>query len=149
LLGKADVDNPSAIPRAQLEQWTRDGHVEYLGDTDDIRPHIAASDVVVLPSYREGLPRVLLEASSMMRPIVTTDTTGCREVVTDGVNGFLCKVRNAVDLAAVLEKMLSLPPAERHQMAVRGRQRIVERFSEQSVVGAYLQAIERVSAAHR
>ena len=147
LLGKADVDNPSAISRAQIEQWQRDGDAEYLGETDDVRPFIAACDAVVLPSYREGLSRILLEAASMMRPIVTTNTAGCRDVVTDGYNGYLCKPRDSADLAAVLEKMLLLPGADRERMAARGRQRIVEQFSEDSVVVAYVQAVERAVAA--
>ena len=145
LLGKADVDNPTAISRLQLEQWTREGDAQYLGETDDVRPYIAASDAVVLPSYREGLPRVLLEAASMMRPIVTTDTPGCRDVVTHGHNGLLCKARDAADLTSVLEKMLSLPASERQRMAVCGREMVIERFGEERVVAEYIQAVERVA----
>jgi glycosyltransferase involved in cell wall biosynthesis len=147
LLGKCDVDNPSAISRSQIEQWQRKGDIEYLGETDDVRPFIAASDVVVLPSYREGISRILLEAASMTRPIVTTDATGCRDVVAHGVNGYLCKARDAADLAAAMEKMLLLPSADRDQMGVLGRQRVIEGFSEQSVVAAYVQAVGQATAA--
>jgi glycosyltransferase involved in cell wall biosynthesis len=147
LLGKTGVDNPTAISRDEVERWQRDGDVEYFAETDDVRPFIAESDAVVLPSYREGLPRILLEAASMMRPIVTTDATGCRDVVTNGYNGFLCKPRDSAGLAEAMERMLLLPAADRAQMAVRGRQRVVERFSEDSVVAAYVQAVERAIAA--
>jgi glycosyltransferase involved in cell wall biosynthesis len=146
LLGKAEVDNPSAISRAQIEQWQRDGDVEYFAETDDVRPFIAESDAVVLPSYREGLPRILLEAASMMRPIVTTDTTGCREVVAEGYNGFLCKPRDSADLASAMERMLLLPDADRERMAAHGRRRVIEQFSEDNVVAAYVEAVERVVA---
>jgi len=147
LLGKADVDNPSAISRAQLEEWTRAGNVEYLGETDDVRPFIAMADVVVLPSYREGLPRVLLEAASMMRPIVTSDTTGCREVVVHGTTGLLCRPRDAADLAAALQAMLGLTDADRQRMGALGRQRVIERFTEDSVIAAYVEALRTACAA--
>jgi glycosyltransferase involved in cell wall biosynthesis len=146
LLGKCDVDNPSAISRSQIDEWHAKGDIEYLGETDDVRPLIAASDVVVLPSYREGKPRILLEAASMARPIVTTDVTGCRDVVAHGINGYLCKARDATDLAAALEKMLRLPGADREQMGVRGRQRIIQDFNEQGVVAAYVQAVGQATA---
>ena len=83
ILGFADVDNRTAVPRATLERWIGEGLVEHLGAADDVRPFIAAADCVVLPSYREGLPRSLLEASAMARPIVATDVPGVRDVVED------------------------------------------------------------------
>ena len=77
--------------------------------TDDVRSSIAESDCVVLPSYREGMPRSLLEASAMGKPIIASDAVGCRDVVDDGINGYLCKVRNSLDLAEKMEKMINLP----------------------------------------
>ena len=91
LLGPIDEGNRTAIARAELDGWVAQGLVEYLGETDDVRPYMAAASAVVLPSYREGLPRSLLEAAAMARPLIATDVPGCREVVEDGVNGYLCE----------------------------------------------------------
>ena len=100
LLGFLDVQNPSAISRGQVEEWIAEGVVRYLGTSDDVRVEIARADCIVLPSYyREGIPRTLLEASAMGRPIITTDAVGCREVVDDGVNGLLCRAQDVDHLA--------------------------------------------------
>ena len=100
LLGFLDVQNPSAISRCQMDAWIAEGMVRYLGESDDVRAEIAEADCIVLPSYyREGIPRTLLEAAAMGRPIITTGAAGCREVVDDAVNGFLCRVQDVDDLA--------------------------------------------------
>jgi len=141
LLGFLDVQNPTAISRRQMQDWVDEGVVNYLGVTDDVRPHIAAADCVVLPSfYREGVPRTLLEAAAMARPIITTDAVGCREVVEDGVNGFLCKLQSATDLAEKLRRMISLTPEARLEMGRRGREKVVREFDEQIVIDKYLRA---------
>jgi glycosyltransferase involved in cell wall biosynthesis len=119
--------------------------IRYLGLSDDVRAEIAAADCVVLPSYREGTPRTLLEAAAMGRPIITTDAVGCREVVDDGVNGYLCKVRSAEDLAEKMEQMLSLSSERRSEMGQRGRAKMLAEFDEQIVIRKYLAAIERVT----
>ena len=99
LLGSRDPQHKRGIPNALVDTWIKDQIIDYLGTTDDVRPYIRQADAVVLPSYREGLPRTLLEAASLQKPIVTTNTPGCRHVVADGRNGLLCRVRDAVDLA--------------------------------------------------
>ena len=144
LLGFVDVQNPAAISRAEMDAWVAEGVVSYLGVSDDVRAQIVVADCVVLPSYREGTPRTLLEAAAMARPIITTDAVGCREVVDDGVNGYLCKVRDAGDLAEKMEKMLSLSPDLRSEMGLRGRAKMVAEFDEQIVIGKYLRAIKNV-----
>ena len=144
LLGFLDVMNPAAISRAQMQAWVGEGDVNYLGVSDDVRTEIALADCIVLPSYREGTPRTLLEAAAMGRPIITTDAVGCREVVDDGVNGYLCKVRDAGDLAAKMEQMLSLSPEQRSEMVQRGRAKMVAEFDEQIVIKKYLAAIEEI-----
>lgn len=144
LLGFLDVMNPAAISRAQMQAWVGEGDVNYLGVSDDVRTEIALADCIVLPSYREGTPRTLLEAAAMGRPIITTDAVGCREVVDDGVNGYLCKVRDAGDLAAKMEQMLSLSPEQRSEMGQRGRAKMVAEFDEQIVIKKYLAAIEEI-----
>ncbi|MGU7782455.1 glycosyltransferase family 4 protein [Burkholderia sp. PU8-34] len=137
LLGPLGVDNPSAIGRADVDAWVREGVVEYLGEAHDVRPHIAAADCVVLPSYREGVPRTLMEASAMGRPIVATDVPGCRDVVADGDTGLLCTVRDSASLAARIMQMIELGPAGRAAMGARGRQKVVAEFDEQKVVERY------------
>jgi glycosyltransferase involved in cell wall biosynthesis len=144
LLGFLDAQNPSAISRQQMDEWVAEVGVRYLGVSDSVANEIASADCVVLPSYREGVPRSLLEAAAMGRPIVTTDVIGCREVVEDGVNGYLCSPRDAADLAEKMARIISLSPEARAEMGKRGREKIEREFDEQIVVGKYLAAIAEV-----
>lgn len=108
LVGWID-DNPDAISQQELDEWVNSGTVEFLGKLADVRPAIADSNVYVLPSYREGTPRTVLEAMAMGRPVITTDAPGCRETVTDGDNGFLVPVKAVDELAAAMVKFLENP----------------------------------------
>ena len=141
LLGFLDVQNPAAIARSDIDAWVAEGVVNYLGASDDVRSQIAVADCIVLPSYREGTPRSLLEAAAMARPIITTNTVGCREVVDDGINGYLCKVRDASDLADKMAQMLRLSCTERAEMGMRGRAKMEAEFDEEIVIGKYLAAV--------
>ncbi|KVE35297.1 glycosyltransferase family 4 protein [Burkholderia sp. TSV86] len=145
LLGPVGVDNPSAISQADVDAWTRDGMIDYLGETHDVRPYIARADCVVLPSYREGVPRTLMEASAMGRPIVATDVPGCRDVVDDGVTGLLCAARDSASLAAALARMLDMSAAERRAMGERGRQKVAHEFDEAKVVERYHRTISALT----
>jgi glycosyltransferase involved in cell wall biosynthesis len=146
LLGFLDVANPSAVPRDQVERWHRDGIVDYLGSTDDVVSQLAAVDCVVLPSfYREGVPRSLLEAASMGLPVITTDTPGCRDVVEDGVTGYLCRPRDAGDLAAKMMRMAALSAEERTVMGAAGREKMVREFDERIVIARYLEVIDGIT----
>ena len=145
LLGPVGVDNPSAITRAEVEAWEREGIIGYLGEAHDVRPFIADADCVVLPSYREGVPRTLMEASAMGRPIVTTDVPGCREVVADGVNGLLCEVKSAESLAAKLAQMLDMNGDERRAMGERGREKVTSEFDERMVVERYKELLQTLT----
>jgi len=145
LLGFLDVENPAAISRQQMDEWVAEGVIRYLGASDDVRREIAEAHCVVLPSYyREGTPRALLESAAMARPIVTTDSVGCREVVDDGVNGFLCKPRNASDLAEKMARIVELSHAEREAMGLRGREKVEREFDEKIVINKYLDAIASI-----
>ena len=145
LLGFLDVQNPAAISREQMDAWVAERAVYYLGATDDVRPHIAAADCIVLPSYyREGVPRTLLEAAAIGRPIITTNAVGCREVVEDGVNGFLCRPRDDADLAEKLERMITLSPEARAKMGRSGREKMEREFDERIVIDRYLAIIEEI-----
>lgn len=143
LLGPADTENPSAITMQQVQAWQYEGVIEYLGVAADTRPALAAADCVVLPSYREGLPRSLLEAAAMQRPLITTNVPGCREVVLDGASGLLCTVQNAGELAEKMLVMNDLPAATLAAMGVRGRAWVAERYDERIVIALYHNALER------
>lgn len=143
LLGFLDVQNPAAISRKQMDDWVAEGVVRYLGVSNNVREQISQADCVVLPSfYREGTPRTLLEAAAMARPIVTTDSVGCRDVVDDGINGFLCKPKNSSDLADKMARIVAMSPAERIAMGLRGRAKVEVEFDEQIVIKKYLEAIK-------
>ncbi len=144
LLGFLDVSNRTAISRQQMKIWTEQDIIEYLGETDDVRPYIADADCVILPSYREGLPRTLLEAVAMGRPIIATDVTGCREVVEHGVNGYLCKVRDANDLSDKMKDMIKLTPYERKEMGLRGRKKVENEFDEQIILTGIIEIINQL-----
>lgn len=147
MLGFVDVANPSAVPRSQVQAWVDEGVVEYLGPTEDVRPFLAEADCVVLPSYREGVPRTLLEAAAMARPIVTTDAPGCRDTVIDGRSGLLCRVADAQDLARQLLAFAALPPPARRGMGLAGRELMERSFSEQLVLDRYLALVRGLAPA--
>lgn len=108
LVGWID-DNPDAVSQAELDGWINSGTVEFLGKLADVRPAIAGSNVYVLPSYREGTPRTVLEAMAMGRPVITTDAPGCRETVVDGDNGFLVPVQTVDELASAMIRFVESP----------------------------------------
>jgi glycosyltransferase involved in cell wall biosynthesis len=145
LLGFVDVDNPSAVPRAQIEEWQAEGLLTYLGSTDDVRPFLTESDCVVLPSYREGVPRILLEASALGRPVITTDAPGCRDAVVDRQTGLICRVADANDLARCMLAFADMPAAERDALGHRGRNRVENEFDERFVLLAYAKVVEELS----
>lgn len=146
LLGPIDIGNRTAISPGELGSWVSEGLVEHLGTTDDVRPFIAAATAVVLPSYREGMPRSLLEAAAMGRPLIAADVPGSRDVVEDGVNGFLCTVRNSASLAGAMDRLVRLPAAQRIAMGEASRRKVQERFSEKLVVRAYLDVLAELDA---
>ena len=143
LLGGDGGDNPSVVPPADLERWSAESIVELLGVSEDVRPHIAAANCVVLPSYREGLPRSLLEGAAMARPLIASDVPGCRDVVEDGVTGLLCEVRSATSLAEAMERMVTMTAADRARMGAAGRRKVEADYDERLVVAAYLAEIAR------
>lgn len=145
LLGATDPEHRRGIPLQELKSWTDNKLVEYLGTTDDVLFHIHKADCVVLPSYREGTPRTLLEAASAAKPMVTTNVPGCNNIVEDGINGYLCEARNAADLADKMEKMLALDQDTRNIMGHKSRQIAKEKFDEKLVIDRYLIAIQEIA----
>jgi len=145
ILGFLEVDSPGAISRKQMNQWVSEGNVTYLGETDDVRPYITAASCIVLPSnYREGVPKTLLEAAAIGRPIITTNIIGCRDVVVDGLNGYLCKSENVKDLAKKMESFIKLSHLKRIEMGRQGRKKIELEFNEKIVINKYLDLINKI-----
>lgn len=145
LLGHLDVDSPTAITKEQMNIWVSDGYVKYLGSSDDVRVEITDADCVVLPSYyREGTPRILLESASMEKPIITTDNVGCRDVVNNGVNGYICEIRNAKDLAKKMQMMINLSEDDRVAMGEAGREKMIKEYDEKIVINKYLESIKEI-----
>jgi glycosyltransferase involved in cell wall biosynthesis len=144
ILGSYYAGNPTAIVRDEMMQWEKDDLVTYLGESDDVASHIADADCVVLPSYREGLSKVLLEAASMAKPIIAADVPGCREVVDDGVNGFLCCAKDAASLAEQIEKMIAVSEDERKRMGQKGREKVLREFDEHIVIERFEEAIREL-----
>ena len=133
LAGREDTANPTSIPEAQLRKWQAAGIIEWWGQRDDMPAVLAQSHIVVLPSYREGLPKILLEAAASGRPVVATDVPGCREIVRDGENGFLVPVKDPNALAGALVKLIE-NPALRSRMVARGREIVESGLTSRQIV---------------
>jgi glycosyltransferase involved in cell wall biosynthesis len=145
LLGFLDVINNSAILKEQMDMWIEEGVINYLGTSDNVQNEISNSDCIVLPSfYREGTPRTLLESASMAKPIVTTNNIGCKDVVNDGETGYLCKIKDSVDLGSKLELIINMSEEDRIIMGQKGRKKIIEEYDEQIVINKYLKAIKEI-----
>jgi glycosyltransferase involved in cell wall biosynthesis len=132
LAGEIDSGNPSAISQSMLDDWCQEGVIDYLGHIEKMEELLEVASLVVLPSYREGTPRILLEAAAMGKPIVTTDVPGCREVVKHNVNGLLVPAREAQGLADAMGQLLA-DPVRADQMGLAGRE-VVKPFCETHVI---------------
>ncbi|WP_290890454.1 glycosyltransferase family 4 protein [Arenimonas sp.] len=137
LAGDPDPGNPAAVPEAMLQTWVEEGVVEWLGHVDDMPGLFAGVDLVVLPSYREGLPKGLIEAAACALPLVTTDVPGCREVVTDGVDGLLVPVRDADALGKAIARLQD-EPALAQRLGAAARAKALALFDERLVIKATL-----------
>lgn len=144
LLGPCGIDNPKAISKEQIGMWQAEGIIDYLGETDDIKPFINASTAVVLPSYREGISRVLLEAAAMEKPIITTDCVGCRDVIIDNVTGFLCETKNPESLATAMVKLISLEKEQIDIMGKKGREFVEKEFSDKIILNKYIETVKEL-----
>ncbi len=135
----------NTITKSELQNWIDEGIIDYMGEKTDVRNSVAKGDCIVLPSYREGTSNTLLEAASMEKPVITCNTTGCKEIVEDGITGFLCKVKDAQDLADKMEKMLLLSSIQREEMGKLAREKIIREYDKEIVIKAYLKAINDLS----
>lgn len=137
LVGGTDEGNLTCAS----ESFLKSGNVIWLGHRDDIVELTAISDIYVLPSYREGVPATLMEAASMSKPIITTDTVGCREVVSDGENGFLIPIKNSLKLAQKIEELIQ-DQKLRETMGKKGREKVIKEFDVNIVVEQYMEYYE-------
>jgi glycosyltransferase involved in cell wall biosynthesis len=137
-------DHPKAVDADIVNVAVESSHIELVGRTADVRPFVASADCIVLPSYREGLPRVVLEAAAMGKPTIAADVPGCRDAIVAGVTGLLCEPRSARSLAKAIREFTAMPHEERVLMGLRARAKAEEEFSEDGVVDAYLDAIAQV-----
>lgn len=144
LAGPFDEENPTAIQPEEVMQWENENIIRYLGKTNNIEDFFILTDVVVLPSYREGLSRLLLEAACCQKPIITTNVPGCKELVNENVNGFLCDAMNTISLINAIEKMLSISLAERNTFGINSRKMVIEYFGKDRVNDLYLNTIKEI-----
>ncbi len=145
LLGFLDETIPNGISKNLVNTWMETGAIKYLGKTDNVKDYLREVDCIVLPSfYREGVPRTLLEASAMGLPIITTNNVGCKETVVDGVNGYLCKIKDSNDLANQMEKMINLSKKELKDMGQKSREMAETKFDEKIVIDKYLNVIKEI-----
>jgi glycosyltransferase involved in cell wall biosynthesis len=144
VLGAMDPEHKRGISKKLIESWINSGTIEYLGTTNDVRHFIQQADCVVLPSYREGTPRTLLEAASSSKPIIATDVPGCNQVVEHQVNGLLCKLKDADDLARQMRTLAGLDDSTLQAFGSNGRKKMEAEFDENIVINKYLQAIDEV-----
>jgi len=144
ILGPIYEENPSSVPRKTVHEWEKEGVLKYCGTTDDVRPYIRQCDVMVLPSYREGMPRAVLEAMAMAKPVITSDVPGCRDTVEHGKNGFLVPAKDAEALAEAMIKFLELPMQDKNKMGGYSRERAVREFDEKMIIEIYMREVFKV-----
>lgn len=144
LLGAVWKDNPAAIDERTITAWNNDGVVQYLGSTNDVKPFLEAASCIVLPSYREGVPCTLMEGAAMRKPLIATDVPGCREVVKDGYNGFLCLPRNVESLVSALEKIILLSETDRLRLGNNGRKLMEDIFDIKIILETYDETIKKL-----
>ncbi len=149
LLGPLGASNRTAIREEEVDRWQQEGILEYLGSVDDVRPMIAQSHVLVLPSYREGMPRTVLEAAAMGRPAIVTDVPGCRQAIVPERTGWLCEVRNAESLAEQMKRVVAMSAEARQRAGHAARALMEEAFSETKVIDAYLGCLTNLGSPAR
>ena len=141
LIGDIDYDNKSSISKEELNMWIEKKYINYYGFSENINKYIYESDCIVLPSYREGLSKILIESCAMGRPIITTDVPGCKEVVKENYNGYLCKPKNAKDLFLKLLLFINLSIQKKNELSKNSSKLAILEFDEKKVIDAYINSI--------
>lgn len=138
LIGFFEKNHPDSITQEDLNKWEQEGLINYYGFADDVRPYLTKADCFIFPSfYNEGVPRCLMEAASMELPIITSNNRGCKEVVLNNSNGYLCNLNDPFDLADKMEKIINLPEEERKKMGRNGRQLVLKKFDVSKIISEY------------
>ncbi|MDX2190092.1 MAG: glycosyltransferase family 4 protein [Bacteroidota bacterium] len=145
LLGSIEDSNHSGISVNDIHNWQKQGYITYLGFTDNVLPFYESADCVILPSYREGMPKSLLEAMAVAKPIITTNVPGCRELVYEGENGYLCAPKDSISLANSIEKICNLPAIERQKMGQKSRVIVEQGYDQNFVTFKYIQTINQIT----
>lgn len=148
LLGAMDTRHKRGIQKEKIDDWIATGTVEYLGTSTDVRSFIHQADCIVLPSYREGTPRTLLEAASCSKPIIATNVAGCNQVVVNGYNGLLCNLKDANDLAEKMNTMAAMSDQQLSSFGANGRDKMEKEFGDQHVIDKYLAALSEIKPVH-
>lgn len=144
LVGDLDANNPATLDRDKLADWVNNKNIEYLGFQRDIRMIISQSSCIVLPSYREAIPRTITEGMAMAKPVITTDVAGCREAVDEGENGFLVEVKNVDSLVKGMEQFLALNNDERKAMGIKGREKVLKEFDDKKIASDIYYWIDKI-----
>lgn len=144
LLGDQDQGNPAAVEEEDLNNWKQEGVVDFLGFKRNTRDYICQANAIVLPSYREGVPRVILEAFAMFKPCITTDAPGCKHTVDHEKNGLICKVKNAEDLFLKMEQFILLSKEQKEIMGKNARKKAESVYSLDKIVKEYLAIIDEI-----
>ncbi len=143
VVGELDAENPATIDKDDLVRWVDEDVVYYHGFIKDVRNIIADSDCIVLPSYREAIPRTITEGMSMAKPVITTDTAGCREAVDDGENGYLVEIRNSEALKEVFQKFMSLDDHQKIEMGRAGREKVIREFDDKKIAQEIFDIVDK------
>ncbi|UUV18856.1 glycosyltransferase family 4 protein [Fusobacteria bacterium ZRK30] len=142
MIGGIQKENKSSLSLKMLEKYEKQGVIKYLGVTNTIKENIRNSDCIILPTYyREGVPRSLIESAAMAKPIITTKNVGCKDIVSDGYNGFLAEVKSVESLVEKIEKFLKLNSEERKKMGKNGRSKVEKEFDVNIILGKYLKEL--------
>ena len=144
IVGELDAENPATIDKDDLVRWVEEDVVYYHGFIKDVRNIIAESDCIVLPSYREGLPRIVIEGMSMAKPVITTKTAGCSETVDDGINGYLVKLKDVNSLVQTFENFLEISYLDQKKMGEAGRLKAVNEFDDKKIADQIAEIINRI-----
>ena len=144
MVGQLNEENPNTISKTDLLDWVEKRYIKYLGAEKDIRPIIAQCNVLVLPSYREGKPKSLLEAMSMAKPVITTDVPGCRDLVEHEINGLIVPPKDSFSLAEAMVRLYNMSDAEVNKMGLSGRSLVEDHFSIAKVLDCYRNIVTEI-----
>ena len=148
LVGSPDPGNPTSIPIAQIQDWVKRGILEFWGHQEDMNQILGQASIIALPSYREGFPKVLIEAAAIGRPVVTTDVAGCRDAIYNGITGVLVPPKDSNSLAEEIKKLIDSPETC-HKMGIEGRKMAEERFDEKITIERHLSIYDQILLGER